>query len=108
MKNSKFITINFVNWESHINEGLILLDFWAEWCSSCMAQDKIYEELADKYSGKLKIGKIHVGDNRVLSDKFGVRNVPYLILLKNGREIARMPGIESKQYLFGIIDKEIK
>lgn len=108
MKEVNFININFVNWEDHINDGLILLDFWAEWCSACVAQDKIYEELAEKYDGKLRVGKIHVGDNRVLSDKFGVRNVPFLILMKNGKEIVRMPGIESKDYLEGLIEKEVE
>jgi len=107
MKEGNFININFVNWEDHINDGLILLDFWAEWCSACVAQDKIYEELAEKYVGKLKVCKVHVGDNRVLSDKFGVRNVPFLILINNGIEIARMPGIESKEYLEGLIEKEV-
>ena len=108
MKTGTFININFVNWEEHVNSGFILLDFWAEWCSACMAQDRLYEELAEKYSGKLKIGKVHVGDNRVLSDKFGVRNVPFLILMNNGKEIARMPGIESKEYLVGLIEKEVE
>lgn len=106
MKEGNFININFVNWEDHVNDGLLLLDFWAEWCSACIAQDKIYEELAEKYAGKLKVGKVHVGDNRVLSDKFGVRNVPFLILMKNGKEITRMPGIESREYLEGLIEKE--
>ena len=107
MKSDSFININFVNWEDHIKDGLILLDFWAEWCSACIAQDRFYEELAEKYEGKLKIGKIHVGDNRVLSDKFAVRNIPFLILMKDGKEIARVPGIESKEYLEGMIEREI-
>jgi thioredoxin 1 len=108
MKEGRFITLNFINWEDHIYDGLILLDFWAEWCTACVAQDKYYDELLVKYSDKLKIGKIHVGDNRVLSDKFGVRNVPYLILMNKGNEIARMPGIQSKEYLMGLIEKEIE
>jgi len=107
MKKEAFVNINFVNWEEHVNSGLVLLDFWAEWCSACMAQDKYYEELAEKYAGKLKVGKIHVGDNRFLSDKFGVRNIPYIILMKEGKEIARMPGVESKESLEGMIEKEI-
>lgn len=107
MKEEYFTNINFVNWEDHINDGFLLLDFWAEWCSACVAQDKIYEVLAQKYSGKLKIGKIHVGDNRMLSDKFGIMNIPYLILMKNGKEVARMQGIESREYLEGLIEKEL-
>ena len=108
MEKGTFININFVNWEEHVNGGLLLLDFWAEWCSACMAQDKYYEELAEKYAGRLKVGKIHVGDNRFLADKFGVRNIPYIILMKEGKEITRMPGVESKEHLEALIKKEIR
>jgi thioredoxin 1 len=108
MNEPEFVNINFVNWEQETAKGLVLLDFWAEWCSACVAQDRIYKEIKEKYGDKIKIGKIHVGDNRVLSDKFGVRNVPYLILLRDGKPVMQMPGIQSKEYLFSQIEKYIK
>ncbi len=77
MQNKPFTDINYVNWEKYVNNGIILLDFWAEWCTACMAQDEAYQEIAEKYSGKIVLGKIHVGDNRFLADKFGVRNIPF-------------------------------
>jgi thioredoxin 1 len=107
MNEPEFVNINFVNWEQETAKGLVLLDFWAEWCSACVAQDRIYKEIKEKYGDKIKIGKIHVGDNRVLSDKFGVRNVPYLILLRDGKPVMQMPGIQSKEYLFSQIEKYI-
>ena len=108
MNNDVFVNINYLNWEKETSNGLVLLDFWAEWCSACVAQDKIYKEIKQKFGDKIKIGKIHVGDNRVLSDKFGVRNIPYLILMKNGKRAMQMPGIMSKEYLIGQIEKHIK
>jgi len=102
-----FININFVNWEQHLPHGLLLLDFWAHWCSACGSQDKYYAELLDKYQPHLKVGKIDVADNRFLADKFGVKNIPFLILFKDGSEIARMPGVQSKEYLEGLIEKSI-
>mgnify|MGYP002639558052 CR=1 FL=1 len=107
MKKDTFLELNYLNWEEHIKEGLVLLDFWAEWCSACVAQDKYYLELGKKFGNKLKIGKVHVGDNRFVADNFKVRNVPYLILINNGKEVARMPGIESKDYLYSLIEREI-
>ncbi len=107
MKESTFININFTNWEQHVNQGLILLDFWAPWCSACIAQDKIYNEIAKMFPGKLRIGKIDVSDNRVLANKFGVRNIPFLILFKDGKQVTQMPGIESKEYLISQIKKHI-
>ena len=107
MKKSTFININFINWEQYVYQGLILLDFWAPWCTACIAQDKIYDEIALMFPDKLKIGKIDVNDNRVLADKFGVRNIPFLVLMKDGNQVLQMPGIESKEYLISQIKKHI-
>jgi len=108
MENGTFKNINYLNWEKETSKGLVLLDFWAEWCSACVAQDKIYKEIKERFGDKIKIGKVHVGDNRVLADKFGVRNIPYLILLKDGKQILQLPGIMSKEYLFSQIEKHIE
>jgi len=105
--NETFVTVNFLNWEKETQRGLVLLDFWAEWCTACIAQDKVYEEIARKYGNQIRIAKINVSDNRVLSDKFGVRNIPFLILLKEGKPVLQMPGIQSKEYLFSQIEKQI-
>lgn len=102
-----FVTVNFLNWEQETREGLVLLDFWAEWCSACVAQDKVYSEIIDRYGDEIKIAKINVSDNRSLSDKFGVKNIPFLILLKNGKTVTQMPGIQSKEHLFSQIEKQI-
>ncbi len=103
-----FININFVNWEKKINTGLWLLDFWAEWCAACLAQDKVYAELTDLFGDKLNIGKINVSDNRLLADRFGVRNIPYLMLLKEGKIIMQIPGIQSKDYLINQIKQQLQ
>jgi thioredoxin 1 len=107
MNEGKHININFVNWEDHVNKGIVLLDFWAEWCTACVAQDEIYREIAAKYAGDITVGKIHVGDNRFLAEKFGVRNIPFIILMNDGKEVARMNGIENKYALESIIEREI-
>ena len=105
--NETFVTVNLLNWEKETQNGLVLLDFWAEWCTACIAQDKVYQEIAEKYGNQIRIAKINVSDNRVLSDKFGVRNIPFLILLKEGQPVLQMPGIQSKEYLFSQIEKQI-
>ncbi len=106
--NNGFVTVNFLNWEEETQHGLVLLDFWAEWCTACIAQDKVYEEVAQKFGGQIKVAKINVSDNRVLADRFGVRNIPFLILLKDGKSVMQMPGIQSKEYLFSQIEKQLE
>ena len=108
MKNPAFIDINFMNWEKHLTNGVILVDFWAEWCTACIAQDKIYEAIAEEFKETLRIGKINVSDNRILADKFGVQNIPFLILLKDGKPVMKMAGIQSKTYLINQIKNHIK
>jgi thioredoxin 1 len=107
MGKSAFIEVNFINWEQHVNNGLILIDFWAPWCSACVSQDKIYNEIAITFHDKLRIGKVDVNDNRVLANKFGVINIPHLILFKDGIQIMQLPGIESKEYLISQIKKHL-
>ena len=107
MQNGSFININYTNWDQHVNNGLVLIDFWAPWCTACIAQDNIYNEVAKLFPNSLKICKIDVSDNRVLAEKFGVRNIPFLMLLNNGKQIMQMPGIESKEYLISQIKKQL-
>lgn len=99
MNNPEIININFMNWEKHLKEGVILLDFWADWCTACLAQDEIYTAITKELKGSLRIAKINVSDNRLLAEKFGVQNIPQLILLKNGEELIRIQGVQSKSQL---------
>lgn len=108
MNDPAIIEINFMNWEKHLKEGIILLDFWADWCTACIAQDQIYKSLAKELKGSLRIGKINVSDNRSLAEKFGVQNIPQIILLKNEVELIRFQGIQSKSQLMNQIEKYIK
>jgi len=105
--NEGFVTVNFLNWEKETQHGLVLLDFWADWCTACIAQDKVYGEIAQKYGDKIKVAKIDVNDNRVLADRFGVKNIPFLILLKDRKNVLQMPGIQSKEYLLSQIEKQV-
>jgi len=107
MKES-FVQINFMNWQDHLLRGLWLVDFWAEWCTACLAQDKVYEELALLFQDDVKIAKINVSDNRLLADHFGVRNIPFLLLMNDGEIVTQMPGIQSKTYLINQIKNQIK
>lgn len=108
MNDPAIIEINFMNWEKHLKEGIILLDFWADWCTACIAQDQIYKTIAKELKGRLRIGKVNVSDNRSLAEKFGIQNIPQIILLKNGEELIRFQGIQSKSQLMNQIEKYIK
>ncbi|OGW83276.1 MAG: thioredoxin [Omnitrophica bacterium RIFCSPHIGHO2_02_FULL_51_18] len=85
----------------------VLVDFWAEWCGPCRIVGPILDELAPSYAGKLKIGKMNVDDNQDSPAKFGVMNIPTMIVFKNGKETGRIVGAMSKAELQKKIDGAI-
>ena len=107
MGKATIIEINYTNWQKHLTNGLILVDFWAPWCTACKYQDPILDELLIIFENKLNIGKIDINDNRFLANRYGVKNIPTIILFSNGELINRMPGIENKEDLIRIIKKHI-
>lgn len=106
MKNSPPVTdhplvknITQKNFKQAISGGLILVDFWASWCGPCKMVAPILNEIAREQEGKLRIGKVNVDNQQILSARFKVRNIPTLILFKNGKEVKRIVGVKSKKVL---------
>ena len=85
----------------------VLVDFWAEWCGPCKALTPILEEVAQNYSGKIKVVKINVDDNETTPAQYGVRGIPTLVLFKNGNVEATKVGSMSKSQLTAFIDSNI-
>ncbi len=79
--------------------GLVLVDFWAAWCGPCKMIAPILNEIADEQKGKVRIGKVNVDNQQTLAAKFKVRNIPTLILFKNGKEVKRFVGAKPKKTL---------
>ena len=81
------------------NYPLIVVDCWAAWCAPCRAIAPVVEELAKEYSGKVVFGKLNVDDNPETAEKFGIRAIPTLLVMKNGNEVDRIVGVLPKNQL---------
>lgn len=85
--------------ESFTKEGIVLIDFFAEWCMPCLMLAPILEELSDKFKKKIKFGKVNVGDNQALAQKFKVSSIPNMTIFKDGKVIDQIIGALSSEEL---------
>jgi thioredoxin 1 len=104
--------VNDVTDSSFENEVLnsekpVLVDFWAVWCAPCLALTPTIEALAEKYDGSARVVKINVDENPAVTNRYGIRGMPTLILFKGGREEERVLGAVSRDALSRMIDKHV-
>jgi thioredoxin 1 len=85
----------------------VLLDYWAEWCGPCKMIAPILNDIADEYSGKIKVAKLNIDENPATPAKFGVRGIPTLMIFKSGSIEATKVGAMSKSQLSAFIDSTI-
>jgi len=82
-----------------------MVDFWAEWCGPCKMVAPTVEELAKEYKGKIKVAQMNVDQNRATPQRFGIRNIPTLILFKNGEVANTIIGAHPKAHIDGELKK---
>lgn len=83
----------------------VLVDFWAEWCGPCKMIAPLLDELADEYSGKVKIGKVNIDDHQGLAAQYGVRAIPTLLLFNKGEVADQIVGARGKRDLKASLDR---
>lgn len=77
----------------------VVIDFWATWCGPCRKIGEFIEEISKEFEGKAVVGKVNVDDNADLTAKYGIRNIPTVLFIKNGELVDKAVGAVGKNVL---------
>lgn len=84
--------------------GVAVVDFWAEWCGPCKMLSPVIDEVAQRYAGKVTVGKINVDESADLATKFGIMSIPTLLFFKDGQIQETLSGMTTKDAIAAKID----
>ncbi|HEX7016224.1 MAG TPA: thioredoxin [Cyclobacteriaceae bacterium] len=104
----KTIELNDSNFDQVVNSDKpVLVDFWAEWCGPCKMIGPLVEELAGEYEGKAVIAKLNVDENPDVTARYGIRNIPTLLVFKKGQIVDKQVGAVPKSVLAQKLEAQV-
>ncbi len=95
------------NFEGTIKSGVSLVDFWAGWCGPCKVQGPIVDEVADEIGEKANICKVDIDQNQKIAQKLGIKNIPTILIFKDGIPVDKFVGVKSKGVLIKAIQNQL-
>jgi thioredoxin 1 len=103
------IELNEENFDKEVIKSSqpVMVDFWAPWCGPCRMMAPVVEELATKYSGKAKIGKLNTDDNPNIASEYQISAIPTLLFFKDGKVVKEIVGVQPKEEISKILDSLI-
>ncbi|MCT7583609.1 thioredoxin [Aliarcobacter butzleri] len=95
----KYIDLNKNNIKENIQEGVVLVDFWAPWCGPCRMLAPAIDQLAEEFENKAKICKVNTEEEPDLTSEYQVRSIPTILFFKNGEIVDQIIGTTTKAKL---------
>lgn len=95
------ITVNNENFEKEVLQSRmpVLLDFWASWCGPCRMMSPVVDDIAESMNTSIKVGKINIDECPDLAQKYNVMSIPTFVVIKDGKEVGRTVGVQSREDL---------
>ena len=107
MASEKVQTFTDGNFDEVTKKGVVLVDFWAEWCGPCRRLGPTVDQLAIDFDGRASIGKLNVDENPAVAGRFQIRGIPTLLILKDGQVADTIVGLASKEDISDKIQKQL-
>ncbi|HDK4439140.1 TPA: thioredoxin [Staphylococcus aureus] len=101
------VKVTDADFDSKVESGVQLVDFWATWCGPCKMIAPVLEELAADFEGKADILKLDVDENPSTAAKYEVMSIPTLIVFKDGQPVDKVVGFQPKENLAEVLDKHL-
>jgi len=95
--------IKTAEYDSEIKEGIVLVDFYADWCGPCKMLAPVLEDVEKTYGDKVKFIKVNVDEEPIIAQRYGVMSIPTLLLIKDGVLVKQETGYKNKQMLVNFI-----
>ena len=99
--------LNETNYDRFVSDGIVLVDVWAAWCGPCKAISPIIDQISEEYNGKIKVGKCDADANRDKVMALGVRNIPTVLIYKDGEIVERFVGLKPKNEIIQLVEKQL-
>jgi len=109
MASTAIMQVTDANFDQEVlkSEQPVLIDFWAVWCGPCRALAPVVDEVAESYSGKVKVAKMNVDENPGTPGRYGIRGIPTLLIFKGGQVKEQIVGYVPKETIQKAIDKHM-
>jgi len=97
--NDKVPEVSASEFNDFYKQGFVLIDFFAEWCTPCLMMSPVIDDLSEQFKGKVRFGKVNVGDSQEIAKKFDVSSIPHFIIFKDGEVAEEITGSVSYEDL---------
>jgi thioredoxin 1 len=99
------VELNDANFDSQIQNGTTLVDFWAPWCGPCRMQGPILDRVAMQTQGRATVAKVNVDDSPGVATTYGIQSIPTLIVFRNGKPVRGFAGVQSEAALLAALEQ---